>query len=549
MTTTPNMNLDLPVVSVTEGPDWATLLNSAFQTLDIHDHSSGLGVKITPAGINIATDLPFNSRGATNLGYLGFALSSPPISDNVVFVDTNGSLKWKTANGEFTILDTNGSAASGGGFGGDYTSTDALATYSDVTKGYTFLQDTGITAFINSGAISLYENVASANPITIQPPNALASAYSLTLPTTQSPGDDRALVSSTAGVLSYNDQALTTTSSITFASGTLTGNLTLGTAGNQDNHTFNGRTFLIRGDASAGILDDPGAGFFSVGNRAANFLIGEGTTGGGAIQGLFINQNINFDGTNYVAHTGGLNVTQLRVGNNLGGSATSDAVVIRTNNGSATGSGVPIALQQVLSISNDGGIYTKSGSSSSVSHGFELAKNTGMWRASGGNLLFTRSGTDIFGITTNSGFAGTDNAFTWGVASFRWSDIYAVSGSVNTSDKRDKKRIEISDLGLDFLLRLEAKKFRYKRKRDDGENDPDDNRTHYGLIAQEVRQVLRDIGKNPNRVALFDEQNLTDREGKPTGQSRLGIRYSELIAPLISAVKELDTRLKALEGA
>ena len=217
MTTTPNMNLQLPIVSTTEGPDWASLLNSAFAVIDNHDHSDGKGVNVTPAGLNIATDLTFNGNGAISLGYTGFTQSSAPVTNNVVFVDINDSLKWKTSNGEFTILDTNGSSSSSGGFGGDYTSSDALATYSDVTKAYTFLQDTGITAFINSGAISLYENVASSNPITIAPPTSLVSAYTLTLPTTVSPENGRALISSTSGALSYNNQGLQTADTVSFA--------------------------------------------------------------------------------------------------------------------------------------------------------------------------------------------------------------------------------------------------------------------------------------------------------------------------------------------
>ncbi|NIT57530.1 MAG: hypothetical protein GWN00_15260, partial [Aliifodinibius sp.] len=71
--------------------------------------------------INITSNLPFNSNAAASLGYIGFTQATAPTEDDTVFVDTNGSLKWKTENGEFTILDTNGSSVSSGGFGGDYT--------------------------------------------------------------------------------------------------------------------------------------------------------------------------------------------------------------------------------------------------------------------------------------------------------------------------------------------------------------------------------------------------------------------------------------------
>jgi hypothetical protein len=67
MTTTPNMSLILPDVSVTAGPMWATMLNTAYSVIDSHDHSTGQGVKITPSGLNISSDLSFVQNNATNL--------------------------------------------------------------------------------------------------------------------------------------------------------------------------------------------------------------------------------------------------------------------------------------------------------------------------------------------------------------------------------------------------------------------------------------------------------------------------------------------------
>lgn len=54
------MNLELPVVTETLGPTWASELNAALEIIDEHDHSSNKGVKITPAGLNINANLDFN---------------------------------------------------------------------------------------------------------------------------------------------------------------------------------------------------------------------------------------------------------------------------------------------------------------------------------------------------------------------------------------------------------------------------------------------------------------------------------------------------------
>ena len=56
------------------------------------------------------------------------------------------------------------------------------------------------------------------------------------------------------------------------------------------------------------------------------------------------------------------------------------------------------------------------------------------------------------------------------------------NGTIQTSDANDKTNIENTDLGLRFVSQLTPRKYKYV----DGESD----RTHYGLIAQEVKSVL-----------------------------------------------------------
>lgn len=70
-TTTPNMSLVLPVVSSEPGPDWATEINAAFAIVDAHNHST-TGVRITPAAINIDSDLSFSGNNAISLRSTAF---------------------------------------------------------------------------------------------------------------------------------------------------------------------------------------------------------------------------------------------------------------------------------------------------------------------------------------------------------------------------------------------------------------------------------------------------------------------------------------------
>jgi len=64
---TPFLNLDLPVVLTTLGPEWATKVNEAFETIDAHDHSSGKGVRIKTAGLQINADLSMNDFRLTDV--------------------------------------------------------------------------------------------------------------------------------------------------------------------------------------------------------------------------------------------------------------------------------------------------------------------------------------------------------------------------------------------------------------------------------------------------------------------------------------------------
>lgn len=65
--TTTNMSLVIPSVLVDVGPTYATLLDAAMVLVDSHNHSTGQGVQITPAGLNISSDLSFVQHNATNL--------------------------------------------------------------------------------------------------------------------------------------------------------------------------------------------------------------------------------------------------------------------------------------------------------------------------------------------------------------------------------------------------------------------------------------------------------------------------------------------------
>jgi hypothetical protein len=85
--TSPNMGLIVPTpetAGVTgtgdAGPQYAVNVSNALNTIDAHDHSSGKGVLINPAGLNISADLPFQSNNATQIRAARFTSQATGLS-------------------------------------------------------------------------------------------------------------------------------------------------------------------------------------------------------------------------------------------------------------------------------------------------------------------------------------------------------------------------------------------------------------------------------------------------------------------------------------
>lgn len=158
-----------------------------------------------------------------------------------------------------------------------------------------------------------------------------------------------------------------------------------------------------------------------------------------------------------------------------------------------------------------------------------------------------------------------DNSLDLGHSSARWDDVRATNGTIATSDANLKDQIATSALGLDFICRLRPVSYKWKdqvikvRDSDDPSGSYTEelktfNRTHYGLVAQEVESVMTDLGMTGKDFAGYcsDTHNLV---GKEEPETVLSLRYTEFISPIIKAVQELKSendslraRIEALES-
>jgi hypothetical protein len=136
--------------------------------------------------------------------------------------------------------------------------------------------------------------------------------------------------------------------------------------------------------------------------------------------------------------------------------------------------------------------------------------------------------------STSAG-AGRDNAIDLGQSGNRFKDIYAINSTIQTSDRNEKQDIEeLSEAEQRVAVACKGllRKFRWK---DAVEEKGDDARIHFGIIAQDLQDAFTAEGLDAGRYGMFINSTWTDEE---TGEerSRMGVRYSELLAFIISAI-------------
>lgn len=173
----------------------------------------------------------------------------------------------------------------------------------------------------------------------------------------------------------------------------------------------------------------------------------------------------------------------------------------------------------------------------SALHGIGGNYNTALGYAA----LFTASGSNNTALGNNSGSAITtgsnnttlgnnaqvpnganSNQVRIGSATVTYAGVQ-VAWTV-TSDRRIKKDIQDSDLGLAFIEKLRPVSYRLKNG---------NNRLDYGFVAQDVEQALD--GRVTNMVTQMGDEMKTYQ-----------IRGNDLIAPLVKAVQEIVAKFDGL---
>ena len=188
-----------------------------------------------------------------------------------------------------------------------------------------------------------------------------------------------------------------------------------------------------------------------------------------------------------------------------------------------------------------------------------------------GGFIFANGQDTIFParVDSNGEITTSDDTNDLGSSSKRFDDVFATNGSIQTSDRNEKQDIEeLSDAEKRVAVVAKGlmRKYRWKsRVAEKGDNA----RTHFGIIAQDLQDAFKAESLDASKYALFcsdtwwekdviepavEEDKANGVEARPpytwtqewqteeeapegaTKKTRLGVRYNELLAFIISAI-------------
>ena len=148
-------------------------------------------------------------------------------------------------------------------------------------------------------------------------------------------------------------------------------------------------------------------------------------------------------------------------------------------------------------------------------------------------FLVVGNGNDVYRFRTWDFYAQQDNTKHLGLSNARWKSVYATTGTVNTSDRNQKKNIaDIEQRYIDLFEKLQPVTFEFNYDRSD--------RVHVGYISQDVKEAMDEVGLTDIEFAGYcrDKKQETNEAGEwfdvldENGEPiyLYSLRYQEFIA-------------------
>jgi Chaperone of endosialidase len=234
------------------------------------------------------------------------------------------------------------------------------------------------------------------------------------------------------------------------------------------------------------------------------------------------------------------NYLQLNIQNRSSGANASSDIVGTANNGTESvnyidmginGGGYSNTTLPILAVSDQPYLYTTGndfviGNSTA---GSDLIFFTNGYATTNERLRITAAGNIGIGTSTPAdklSVAGiispaTDNTYTIGSSTNRWSAVWSANGVIQTSDLRLKTNIESLNYGTSQLMQLQPVRYQWK--------DKPNSEKKIGLIAQDVQKLIPEVVTGNEKT------------------ERLGMNYAEIAVVLINTIKAQQQKLRDLE--
>ena len=289
-------------------------------------------------------------------------------------------------------------------------------------------------------------------------------------------------------------------------------------------------------------------------------------------------------GGDYIYEVNGSEKMRIKAEGNVLVGTTSTTV-----GGATSGSGFRIdganGILQVAASQSISAIFNRTSTDGSIVSLRKNGSEIGSIGTAGGSLhlgggdcgIGFYQGADAWVPVNGTTFAIRDNAIDLGYSSARFDDIWATNGTIQTSDRNEKQDIEelsVAETAVATACKGLMRKFRWKSA---VAEKGDDARIHFGIIAQDLQDAFTAEGLDAGDYAMFisstwyeklvpvdavigveaevtdedgnvtteaveakDAYTRTDTEDAPTEgyteRTRLGVRYPELLAFIISAI-------------
>jgi hypothetical protein len=154
-----------------------------------------------------------------------------------------------------------------------------------------------------------------------------------------------------------------------------------------------------------------------------------------------------------------------------------------------------------------------------------IGTEAGQLSTSGGNNIF-------IGDNAQSSTPTSSNEITLGNSSNTVIRA-AVTTITSLSDKRDKKKIEPLNVGLDFINKLNPVTFVWDERDENGKHDIKD----FGFIAQDLKTAQEDINLEETLKLVYEEN-----------PDKLEASYGKLVPILVKAIQDLSKEIENLKN-